>query len=267
MKRIFFILIPALIFAISAAASGIIGYSEINLRASDTERLGSTELELGSLAADALRARTGADIAIVCSGELGVNLPAGDITNESIADCFPLNRDVYTAVITTAQLHSLLEALLSHIVISDTERIDWAASQFDGFPQISGFSMEYDASIPAGSRIKGLVLDSGAELSGGEDTHVIAASGYLLTGGYGGEKQQSVEASMSYAGTQREIIGAYISQIGTITHPPSEGRIKVIGARQDMLIDRIPLGIIILAVILFIIGRSMRFKKAFDPER
>lgn len=267
MKRIISILISALLLGVSAAASGVIGYSDVNLCASDPDRLGSTELELGSLAADALRSQTGADIAIICSGELGVNLPAGEITDAVIADCFPLDRDIYTAAITTAQLRGLLDCLLSHIVTDDTERIDWEASQFEGFPQISGFTLEYDASISNGSRIISLALDSGAELSDGEDTLVIVASGYLLTGGYGSEKQQSVEVSMSYAGTQREIIGAYISRLGTITQPPSDGRIKVIGARQGMLIDRIPLGIIILAIVLFVIGRSVRFKKAFDPER
>lgn len=266
MKKTACFLLIVYLFIFNVSASTIICQSEVNLAASDPEYFGSTEMPLGLLTADALRTQTGAYIAIVCSGELGANLPAGDITVDVLAESLPLNPEIYTAAISVTQLCELLEALLSHIVTDDSEHIDWEASQFEGFPQISGFQLTFDASNPVGSRITDLTVDINPDNT---DSLVIAASLDLLAGSYGGELPPEVFASLSYAGTQRELVGTYLSELGTITQTsaPSTGRISIIGARQNTLINGIPLGIIVLAIVLFAIGRSGRFKKAFDGER
>lgn len=75
----------------------------------DIVRAGDLESPLGNLFADALRARTGADVAIVNTrlGGLRADLPAGDLTFGALFDVFPFDDRLLTLRLTGRQLREM----------------------------------------------------------------------------------------------------------------------------------------------------------------
>ncbi len=96
------------------------------------------ESDLGNLFADVLRDHGESDIAIVHSGGLRADLPAGPVTRENLLDAFPFTDLVYVLEMTGDQLRDVLEQSFS------LER---------GVLQVSGLTVWYDLSKPVGERV------------------------------------------------------------------------------------------------------------------
>lgn len=204
------------------------------------------ECALGNFAADAIRVYTGADIALFASGDLGITLPAGDITGERIADSFPYDREIIITEITAEELRLLLEESLSNITLTDAEIIDTEASAYEGYFCISGFEYTCDASAPVGQRVYTLPL-KGENLT-------LAVSGEYAEG--------------DAVCTIREAVTAYCIQLESVTPPSDNDRILVIGAGENRIIGDIipPYFVLVLTVVVFAFSGA-RYRRRLNTER
>lgn len=141
-----------------------------------------SETNLGDFCADAYRAQSGADIAIVNGGGIRVSIPAGDVTLQNILSVHPFGN---TLCVIEVSGQTLLDAL------------EWGArsvpGECGGFPQVSGLSYEIHtyidspcsmdenevfAGISGERRVKN-VLVNGQPLDPGK-TYTLAGHNYML---------------------------------------------------------------------------------------
>lgn len=203
------------------------------------------ECALGNFGADALRAYTGADIALFASGDLGITLPAGTITPDTIADSFPEDKTIVITEVTADELCLILEESLAHISLGKDESIDTTASAYKGFFCISGFTYSYDASAPVGERVYDLPLDG---------IYTLAVSIDYADG--------------ADAGTIREAIAAYCDSLDTVTPPADGNRITVLGAWENRIIgDVIPPYFVLLLMIVVLMFSGARYRRRLNTER
>lgn len=199
---------------------------------------GSAETPLGLAAAQALCFVTEADVAIVNAGDLGRDIPAGDITADRLQTAFSEDRIIAVAVITPVQLKIILENGLSHICLDleNGDRIDLDASDWGAFPQTAGLSYKYDASAPVGKRVLSMELGD-LELSLTDDTTKItlAASAYLLAGGWGSTVIDEVEALDC---TLSEAFAQLLAATPMGLNAP-DSQMRVIGSGDNALVDQL----------------------------
>ena len=97
------------------------------------------ETNLGDFCADAIRAVSGADIAMVNGGGVRANLAAGEITYGDLVKVHPFGNQICMIRATGQQILDALE---------------WSApavpDEFGGFLQVSGMRYEIDATVPSG---------------------------------------------------------------------------------------------------------------------
>lgn len=116
-----------------------IGRSEVKLSAKNVEGdwlVRKYETALGDFCADAFRSSLGTDIALVGGGSIRADLPAGDVTYDSIFNVFPFNNRVCTATLTGAQILDALEFGVAAY-----------PADFGGFLHVSGMTYEFDPSV------------------------------------------------------------------------------------------------------------------------
>lgn len=209
---------------------------------------------LGYAAADALRAAAGAELAIVNGGDLAHNLQGGEATWADVQAVFYEDREVGLAEVTPAQLKSLLEAALSNLVTGEDDCLILEQSKHPGFVQPGGFTYEADGSAAPGDRVRAIELASGQtlDLTDDETVYTLAASCYMLSGGY--EMPAISHEPLGF--TLAEALADAISA-GTLTAVADE-RVTIVGTADSRIIDLFPIGIIILAAVL--IG-MFNFKK------
>jgi 5'-nucleotidase / UDP-sugar diphosphatase len=126
---------------------------------------------LGDLVTDAMRAVTGADVALLNAGTLRLESPIkpGPVTNHQLEAVFPFadQTRVVTFPLSGAGVRRILEHGVSRGVLGS-----------GGFLQVSGVSFTFDPRRPSGSRIVGDIRrDHGAVLGPG-DTVVVAFGAY-----------------------------------------------------------------------------------------
>ena len=107
-------------------------------------RLRTEETNLGNFVADAMRARIGADVALVNGGGIRSDrvIPPGPLTRRDLAGMTPFGNVVVTLELTGTTLRAVLEQALS--------RRD---RQAGGFLQVSGLTLTYDPARPPGQRV------------------------------------------------------------------------------------------------------------------
>jgi len=128
------------------------------------------ESDLGNLFADILREKTGAPIALVPSGALRKDLPAGEIKLIDLLDAFPFTDRIAIMELDSGTLLDVIEQGLSR------ER---------GMLQVSGLEVQYDPSLPVGRRVRGIEVDGkGLRLDGRyrvATLEILAQGGDLYT--------------------------------------------------------------------------------------
>ena len=133
------------------------------------------ETSFGDLLADALRAATGADVALTNGGGIrgDATYPAGtEITRKDILTELPFGNVTVLAEVAGTDLLAALENGVSQV--EDTA---------GRFPQVSGLGFTYDPSRPPGARIVEVAV-GGSPLNPGR-TYRLATNDYLLGGGDG----------------------------------------------------------------------------------
>lgn len=180
----------------------------------------SQESAMGDLIADAMRARNGADVAITNGGGIRADRtydPGTVLTRREILTELPFGNVTVVTEVTGQQILDALENGFS--------QVENGAGRF---PQVSGMSVVYDPTAPAGSRVVSVKI-------GGEDldpnkTYKLATNDYMLGGGdgytaLGGGK---VLIDKGNGTLMANDVMDYISQTGKV-NATIEGRIKTVG--------------------------------------
>ncbi|MBQ9478922.1 MAG: bifunctional metallophosphatase/5'-nucleotidase [Selenomonadaceae bacterium] len=172
------------------------------------------ECELGNMAADALRWKTGADIAMVNGGMLRTDLPAGDVTRGDILDIFPFGNTIKIGEVSGKVLREILEHGVSAY-----------PNSFGGFLDVSGVTFSFDPKAPGGSKVKSVTVN-GEPLSDSK-TYTIATTDFQFSGGDGYSMMTGLKI-VGQSNTTEEIVIEYLNKVGM---PDIEvGRIKILGA-------------------------------------
>ena len=171
---------------LEAVLGEVVAFSQVELTINDPETgarlIRSGETNLGDLCADAYRAMTGADVAIVNGGGIRVSIPAGDITMNDIYKVHPFGNAL-----------CMIEASGQQIL----DALEWGAHVFPGetggFLHVSGLTYEIHSYVEssvtqdenglftgvAGEyRVKNVMI--GGEPLDLEKTYTVASHNYML---------------------------------------------------------------------------------------
>ncbi|HEX6090503.1 MAG TPA: 5'-nucleotidase C-terminal domain-containing protein [Gemmatimonadales bacterium] len=180
------------------------------------------ESAIGRLVTDAMRAGTGADVALLNSGTLRLDdvVPAGPVTNYTIESLFlfPDEARTVTFTLTGQRLREVLEHGVSDRSIGAGP-----------FLQVSGLSFTYDRSRPDGSRIVGEVQRAGSGVIQPADRVRVAFGVYpACEGGDGYVIPEAAEACRAWRSAPRaaDLVLQHIQGAlgGQVAAPPA-GRI------------------------------------------
>jgi 5'-nucleotidase/UDP-sugar diphosphatase len=173
------------------------------------------EAAIGDLIADAMRESTDADAAVMNGGGIRagrIYAPGTTITRRDMLAELPFDNRVVTIDISGAELRRALENGLSRLPHSSGR-----------FPQVSGLTVEADASRPPGSRILSIKV-GGAPLDDSK-TYRVATNDFLARGGdgYPFEESKPLLPPEDSPLLVNEVID-YIKRLGTV-RTGVEGRI------------------------------------------
>lgn len=146
------------------------------------------ESVLGDLVTDAMRAGTGAEVALLNSGTLRLDHPIqpGPITNHELEAIFPFadQTRVVTFPLTGARLRHLLEHGVSEAVLGT-----------GGFLQVSGLTYTFDPHRPSGTRVLGDLHRTNGKVVGPRDTVTAAFGVYMACEGGDGYSVPEAESA------------------------------------------------------------------------
>ncbi len=185
---------------------------------SRTVTVRAEEAAIGNLVADAMRASTGADIAITNGGGIRANkrYPAGTtLTRRDVLSELPFGNTTVLVEITGAQVKRLLENGAAQI-----------GSPSGRFPQVSGLHFAIDRAAPAGGRVSDVTHD-GVPLDMAR-TYRVGSNNFMLAGGdgYGGLADGQVLVGATDGKLVANEVMAYVGRLGTVT-TRVEGRITI----------------------------------------
>ena len=170
------------------------------------------ESELGNLAADAFRWKTGADIAAMNGGGLRTDLPAGDVRRIDIMSIFPFGNTVQVVEIKGKTIREMLEHSIAAY-----------PTNFEGFLSVSGMTYSFNPTQPVGHRVQEVFI--GGEPLGDNKTYTLASMDFLFSGGDGYDMFKNLEVVGKYENAE-EVVADYLRQVGIGS--VNVGRIKLI---------------------------------------
>lgn len=127
------------------------------------------ESELGNLLADCLYEWSRLDGAVLNSDSIRSPLPEGIVTEYNLYKMYPYGDDI---TFLTMRGEAFLKALEASLEAKDN------------FPQVAGFTVEYDPQAARGSKIKKVTFASGRILRP-QETYRFAVTDHVLAGGFG----------------------------------------------------------------------------------
>ena len=250
----------ALLTAASAADTGdaVIGQAGTRYTGVGDPDSRSAETGLGNAVADAVRAAAETPYAIVPGGLIVNNLIAGEVTRGELELLFAEDAPLAVAELTTAELKALLEECVGHIVLDDVQAVDEAASAFDGYPQISGFTLRYDVSAPVGARVTRIEDADGQALNLTDTARIlrIASIEGLFDGSYGLTPRAYVLLDATVLEAMEDFTRA-----GGLTGEET-GRVRVIGSSDNTLLGDFPVVLAALTLILLVLA----FRVFYHPK-
>jgi 2',3'-cyclic-nucleotide 2'-phosphodiesterase (5'-nucleotidase family) len=183
---------------------------------SRTATLRTREAAIGNLVADALRAHFRADAALMNGGGLRGDreYPAGHVlTRQDLAREMPFGNAVVLLELSGADLRQALEQGLAEV--------EKGAGRF---PQVSGVTLSYDPTAPAGQRIRDLAV-GGRPVEDGR-RYTLATTDYLAGGrdGYTLLKDARVRVDASGGPLLVNVVADALRQAGAKV-PEVEGRV------------------------------------------
>ena len=128
---------------------------------------GTTQYALGNYIADAQRWAARADVAVMNNGGVRTDVLAGQATYGSLFEVQPFANILYRATIPGSALRAYLERIVGRSALN---------------AHVSGVTVRYDPSKPAGSRIVSVTMSDGRPLDE-RATYSITLNDFLVTGG------------------------------------------------------------------------------------
>lgn len=176
----------------------------------------SQEAAIGNLIADAIRASTGADVAITNGGGIRANkqYPAGArLTRRDVLTELPFGNATVMVEITGADIVAALE--------NGVSQVEQRAGRF---PQVSGMVVEVDAKRPAGSRV--LSVSIGGKALDPATRYKVASNNFMMAGGDGYDAlgRGRVLMGLTDGKLMASEVMAYVRRLGTVD-AKVEGRI------------------------------------------
>ena len=146
-----------------ALVNTVVAKSSVDLttkRADGTRAIRNRETNLGDLCADAYRAISGADIALVNGGGIRADIPAGDITYGQIIKVHPYGNALCVVEATGQEIIDALEwtARNTMSTYSDGEN---SVGEMGGFLQVSGLKYTIDTTVKSSAKGDDKLKDSG----------------------------------------------------------------------------------------------------------
>jgi 5'-nucleotidase / UDP-sugar diphosphatase len=178
----------------------------------------SQETAIGDLVADAIKAGTGADVAITNGGGIRANrqyVPDSNLTRRDILSELPFGNTTILVEISGAGIRDALENGVS--MLSD---------RAGRFPQVSGLQLEVDSKAPVGSRIVSVKVHG--EPLDPQKTYKVASNNFMLAGGDGYDalaRGKTLIGATDGTLLATEVI-LYIQKLGTVALTPG-GRILI----------------------------------------
>lgn len=149
----------------------MIGRSLVTLDG-ESSRVRSGETNLGNLLADLLRAEFGTEVALVNGGQIRDSIPPGPVDLKRVLQVLPFNSSMVTFTIAGQQLLQALENSVSQLPTTAGR-----------FLQVSGLTVEYDPSAPAGTRVREVTV--GRRPLEPAQRYSVATDAFLADGGDG----------------------------------------------------------------------------------
>jgi len=167
---------------------------------------------LGNLIADAQRWAGKGDVAIMNNGGIRTELRAGEATYGSLFELQPFGNILYSLSMTGAQLRGLLETMVDRPSIND---------------HVSGLTVKYDPTKPAGSRLVSVTMADGSPLSDTRSYNVVV-NDFLASGGEGYDAGKRAAASRPLNIVDLDALIDYLRSLPSPLSAPSEVRIAPI---------------------------------------
>lgn len=190
------------------------------------------ECNLGNLIADAMRANTGADIALMNGGGIRADIDEGEITMGEILTVQPFQNLQSTLELTGADVIAALENGVSQINLNDAGQVsrDGAAGRF---LQVSGLRYTIDPTLEPGSRIVSVeVLNDAGEYEpiDPEATYSVVTLNFIRMGGDGfSVLAENAINPYDFGNVDFEVTLNYIEANSPVA-PEVEGRITYVNA-------------------------------------
>lgn len=180
----------------------------------------SGESAMGNLIADAMRAATGADVALMNGGGI-----RADRTYD--AGTTLTRRDILTEL-PFGNVTVLTELPGSQILLALENGVSQVEKGAGRFPQVSGISFAFDAAAEPGKRVSEVMV-GGAPLDEGK-VYKVAVNDYILGGGdgYAALGGGRIVTNAGGGALVANDVMAYIEKAGKVA-PVVEGRIKKLG--------------------------------------
>jgi 5'-nucleotidase / UDP-sugar diphosphatase len=178
----------------------------------------SQEAAIGDLIADAIRASTDAQAAIINGGTIrgDTQYPVGTkLTRRDILSELPFGNTTVLVALSGAEIKAALENGFSQL-----------ENRAGRFPQVSGLTIEVDERAPRGSRV--VKVDVDGEPLDPDKTYRVASNDFMLAGGDGYTALETGKILIGPTDGRRvsNVVMAYIRQLGTVNVRP-DGRILI----------------------------------------
>jgi 2',3'-cyclic-nucleotide 2'-phosphodiesterase (5'-nucleotidase family) len=170
-----------------------------------------SQYPLGNLIADSQRWAAKGDVAIMNNGGIRTELRAGEATYGSLFEIQPFGNTLYSLTMTGAQLRGLIEAMLAKSVND----------------HVSGMTINYDPTKPAGSRIVSVTMADGTPFSDTKSYNVIV-NDFIATGGEGYNAGGRATASKPLNIVDLDALIGYLKSLPSPITAPAEVRIAPI---------------------------------------
>ncbi len=180
------------------------------------------ECNMGNLITDAIRADTGAQIALQNGGGIRASIPAGEVTLGQVLTVLPFGNLISTFELKGSDVIAALE--------NGVSRVEDVAGRF---PQVSGLRYTWDPSKPAGERIVSVEVlnpETGEyEPIDPDAIYTVAANDYMRRGGdgYSMLKENAINP-YDYGNPLDQVVADYIAAHSPVA-PEVEGRITRVG--------------------------------------
>lgn len=181
------------------------------------------ECNMGNLITDAMRADTGAEIAITNGGGIRASIDEGEVTLGEVLTVLPFGNLVSTLDLTGANVIAVLENGVSRIALTEDGVIqrDGASGRF---LQVSGISYTFDPTQEAGSRIVEVLLDNGDPIDP-DAIYSVVTNDFVRNGGdgYAILAEDAIDP-YDFGKPLDAVVAEYITANSPVT-PAVEGRI------------------------------------------